>query len=117
LVAFALVLIGVIVSANVLVVAAIALSLVAVIVALRLPWKPMIVLSLYPGIFGAIYAFAAATDVLSGALIVLRAITAALVAVLLMFTTPYPQVFAPVQRVLPAVIARCSCCWRSSGTR
>jgi energy-coupling factor transporter transmembrane protein EcfT len=104
LAAFALVLTGVIVSANVLVIGGIALGLVAVIVSLRLPWRPMLLLAIYPGIFGAIYAFAAATDVLSAALIILRAITAALVAVLLMFTTPYPQVFAPVQRVLPAVI-------------
>ncbi len=102
--AFGLVLAGVIVSANLLVVAAIALTLVAVIVALRLPWRPMLLLALYPGIFGAIYAFAAATDPLSAMLIILKAVTAALVAVLLMFTTPYPQVFAPVQRVLPAVI-------------
>ena len=104
LAAFALVLAGVVVSANVLVIGGIAMTLVAVIVALRLPWRPMLLLALYPGIFGAIYAFAAATDALSGALIILRAITAALVAVLLMFTTPYPQVFAPIQRVLPAVI-------------
>jgi energy-coupling factor transporter transmembrane protein EcfT len=105
LIAFALVLTGVIASANVLLIAAIALSLIAAIVALRLPARPMLLLALYPGIFGAIYAFAAAVDALSAALIVLKAVTAALVAVLLMFTTPYPQVFAPVQRVLPAVIA------------
>jgi energy-coupling factor transporter transmembrane protein EcfT len=104
LIAFGLILAGVIVSANVLVILGIALCLVAVIVALRLPWRPMLLLALYPGIFGTIYAFAAATDTLSAALIILRAITAALVAVLLMFTTPYPQVFAPIQRVLPAVI-------------
>ena len=104
LAAFALVLIGVVASANVLVIGGIALTLVAVIVVLRLPWRPMLLLALYPGIFGAIYAFAAAADVLSASLIILKAVTAALVAVLLMFTTPYPQVFAPIQRVLPAVI-------------
>lgn len=104
LVAFALVLAGVIVSANVLVVGAIALCLVAVIAAMRLPWRPMLALALYPGIFAAIYSFAVATDALSAALIISKAVTAALVAVLLMFTTPYPQVFAPIQRVLPAVI-------------
>ena len=104
LTAFALVLAGVVVSTNVLVISGIALCLVAAIVAQRLPWRPMIALALYPGIFGAIYAFAASADVLSAALIILKAVTAALVAVLLMFTTPYPQVFAPIQRVLPAVI-------------
>ncbi len=104
LAAFVLVLAATIVSANVLMVAGIALALVAVIVALRLPWRPMLVLALYPGIFAAIYAFAAATDALSAALIISRAITTALVAILMMFTTPYPQVFAPIQRVLPSVI-------------
>jgi energy-coupling factor transporter transmembrane protein EcfT len=104
LVAFALVLTGVVVSANVLVVAGIALTLLTVIVAQQLPAKPMLLLALYPGVFGAIYAIAMATNVLSAALIVVKAIAAALVAVLLMFTTPYPQVFAPVQRLLPAVI-------------
>jgi energy-coupling factor transporter transmembrane protein EcfT len=104
LLAFACVLTGVVASSNVLVVFGIALSLVAVIVALGLPWRPMLVLALYPGIFAAIYAFAVATDPLSAALIIGKAVTAALVAVSLMFTTPYPQVFAPIQRVLPAVI-------------
>ena len=104
LVAFALVLAGVVVSTNVLVIAGIALCLVAAIVGLRLPWRPMLLLALYPGVFGAIYAFSASTDVLTASLIILKAVTAALVAVVLMFTTPYPQVFAPVQRFLPAVI-------------
>ena len=105
LLAFASVLAGVVVSSNVLVVAGMALTLGAAIVALRLPWRPMLLLALYPGIFAAIYSFAVATDALSAALIVSKAVTAALVAVMLMFTTPYPQVFAPIQRVLPAVIA------------
>lgn len=104
LIAFALVLTGVVASANVLVIGGIALTMVAVIVGMRLPWMPMLLLALYPGIFGAIYAFAVATDALSASLIIVKAVSAALVAVLLMFTTPYPQVFAPIQRVLPAVI-------------
>jgi energy-coupling factor transporter transmembrane protein EcfT len=79
-------------------------AVVAAIVVHRLPWRPMLALALYPGVFGAIYAFAAAAGVLTAALIILKAVTAALVAVLLMFTTPYPQVFAPVQRILPAVV-------------
>jgi len=103
-IAFALVLAGIVVSANVLVILSLTLCLVAVVVAQRLPWRPMLLLALYPGVFGAIYSFAAAADVLSAALVVLKAVTAALAAVVLMFTTPYPQVFAPVQRLLPAVV-------------
>jgi cobalt/nickel transport system permease protein len=105
LVAFALILAAVIGSTNLLVVLAIALVLVAVVVAERLPARPMLLLALYPGIFALVFAFAASADLLTAALIVIKAVTAALAAVVLMFTTPYPQVFAPLQRVLPAVIA------------
>ncbi len=104
LLAFGLVLAAVVVSTNVLVVGATAVALVAVIVGQRLPWRPMLLLAAYPGIFAALYAFAAATGWLTAALIIAKAVTAALAAVLLMFTTPYPQVFAPIQRVMPTVI-------------
>jgi len=104
LVAFALVLSAAIVSTNVLIVTAVALVLVSLAVALRLPMRPVLALAAYPGIFAALFAFAASTGVLAGSLIVAKAMTAALAAVLLMFTTPYPQVFAPIQRMVPAVI-------------
>jgi energy-coupling factor transporter transmembrane protein EcfT len=104
LVAFALVLSAVVVSTNLLVVIGVALALLGVIAALRLPARPMLVLAAYPGLFAALFAFAASAGVLAGALVVAKAVTAALSAVLLMFTTPYPQVFAPLQRVMPAVL-------------
>jgi energy-coupling factor transporter transmembrane protein EcfT len=104
LMAFALVLVAVIVSANLLVVLGVTLSLLGLLAAMRLPARPMLALAAYPGLFAALYAFAAAAEPLTGALIVAKAVTAALAAVLLMFTTPYPQVFAPIQRVVPAVI-------------
>ncbi len=105
LAAFALVLVAVVVSSNVLIVVTVGCCLMAAVVALRLPLRPIALLAAYPGIFAAIFAFAAATDLLSASLIVAKAVTAALAAVILMFTTPYPQVFAPVQRVVPEVIA------------
>lgn len=104
LIAFALVLAAVVMTTNVLVLAGIALTLAAVAIGHRLPLKPMFALAAYPGIFAAVFAFAASASLLSAALIVLKAVTAALAAVLLMFTTPYPQVFAPLQRVLPGII-------------
>lgn len=104
LVAFALVLGAVVITANVLVLAGVLLALVAVTLGHRLPARPMFALAAYPGLFAGLFAFAASAELLSGAVIVLKAVTAALAAVLLMFTTPYPQVFAPVQRVLPAVL-------------
>lgn len=104
LVAFAFTLSAVIMSVNLLVVVGLALCLVGVIAAMRLPARPMLALAAYPGLFAALFAFAAAADRLTGALVVAKAVTAGLAAVLLMFTTPYPQVFAPVQRFLPPVI-------------
>jgi energy-coupling factor transporter transmembrane protein EcfT len=104
LVAFGLALTAVVVSANVLVVASVAVALLAVVFAMRLPWRPMLVLASYPAFFALLFAWAAAPDALSGALIVAKALCAALTAVLLMFTTPYPQVFAPLQRVLPQIV-------------
>jgi energy-coupling factor transporter transmembrane protein EcfT len=104
LVAFALVLGAVVASTNVLVVVAIALSLAAAVIALKLPWRAIFGLAAYPGIFAALFAFAAAPGWLATALIVAKAITAALAAVMLVFTTPYPQIFAPVQRLVPGVL-------------
>lgn len=84
--------------------AAIAFSLTGAAAALRLPLKDMLPLALYPALFAVIFALAAAAGPVTGALVVLRAVTAALVAVTLMFTTPYPQVFAPIQRITPSVV-------------
>jgi energy-coupling factor transporter transmembrane protein EcfT len=104
LVAFALVLAAVIVSTNLLIVITVVLVLLGVMFAMRLPARPMLALAAYPGLFAALFAFAASSSWVTAALIVAKAVTAALAAVLLMFTTPYPQVFAPLQRMLPVVI-------------
>lgn len=104
LIAFALVLSAVVVSTNLLVVLAVMAALLGVLFAMRLPAKPILALAAYPGIFAALFALAAAAGWVTAALVVAKAITAALAALLLMFTTPYPQVFAPLQRFLPTVI-------------
>jgi len=98
------VVVAVVVSTNVLVVAGITLALSGAVLAMRLPARKIFTLAAYPGLFAAIFAFAAAPGWLASALIVAKAVTAALAAVLLMFTTPYPQVFAPMQRVMPQII-------------
>jgi energy-coupling factor transporter transmembrane protein EcfT len=103
-VAFACVLAAIVVSANLFVVLAIALMMLAALAALRLPARAMLPLALYPALFAAVFAFASAPDGLTAALIVTKAVTAALAAVMLMFTTPYPQVFALVQRVTPGLV-------------
>lgn len=104
LVAFGLLLTAVVVSWNVLVIAFVALLLVAVTVSTRVPRTMAFSLALYPALFALIFAFSAASGLMTGATIVLKALTAALAAVVLMLTTPYPQVFAPLQRVLPTIV-------------
>ena len=104
LVAMALVMAAVVTATDPLVIAAVALALVAVAASLRLPLKEMLPLALYPAVFAVVFAFAAAPGPVTGALIVLKAVTAALTVVVLMFTTPYPQVFAPLQRITPTLV-------------
>lgn len=87
-----------------LVAAGIALSLTGAAAAVHLPLRKMLPLALYPALFALVFAFAAAPGPVTGALVVLKAVTAALVVVMLMFSTPYPQVFAPLQRVVPAIV-------------
>jgi cobalt/nickel transport system permease protein len=87
-----------------LVAAGLALSLTGAAAAVRLPLRKMLPLALYPALFALVFAFAAAPGPVTGALVVLKAVTAALVVVTLMFSTPYPQVFAPLQRVVPAIV-------------
>jgi len=104
LIAFALVLSGVVASSNVLVLASVALVLSAVVIAMRLPVRQVFALALYPALFAALFAFAASAGPITVAVLMLKAVTAALSAVTLMFTTPYPYVFAPLQRVMPSLV-------------
>lgn len=104
LVATGLVIAGVVAVANPLVAAGLALSLTGAAAALRLPLRAMLPLALYPTVFALVFAFAAAPGPVTGALFVLKAVTAALAVVTLMFSTPYPQVFAPIQRVTPTIV-------------
>ena len=104
LVAAALVLAAVVNVTDPLVVTGIALTLAGAGAALRLPLRHMLPLALYPSLFALVFAFAAAPGPVTGALFVFKAVTAALTVVTLMFTTPYPQVFAPIQRITPVLV-------------
>jgi cobalt/nickel transport system permease protein len=104
LAAFALVLAAVVVQQNLFVVLTLTFALAALAVGSRLPTRPVFGLAAYPGVFAVAFAFAAAPDALTGALFVAKAVTAALAAVVLIFTTPYPQVFAPIQRIVPEIV-------------
>ncbi len=100
----ALVLAAVIVTRDVLVVLTVSLTLVAAQTALGLPVARIVTAAAYPLFFAVVFAFSASGDPLVWALIILKATGAALIAVMLVYTTPYPQVFAPLQRVLPRLI-------------
>ncbi|MBU4556799.1 MAG: hypothetical protein KJ747_08010, partial [Actinobacteria bacterium] len=104
LIAFVLALAGVVASSNVLVLAAVALVLASVVVAMRLPLRQVFALAAYPALFAALFAFAASAGPITAAVLMLKAVTAALTGLTLMFTTPYPYVFAPLQRVLPSLV-------------
>lgn len=104
LVAFAMTLAAVVITWNVLIVAALAIVLAAAVVSARLDPRLAFGLAAYPAVFALFFAIASAPDALTGAVIVLKAVSAALAAVIVVLTTPYPQVFAPVQRLVPEVV-------------
>jgi len=105
LLAFVFVLAAVIVNWNIMTISAIGFVLAAVIASAKVPAGLALSLALYPAVFAAVFAFSAAPDILTGATIILKAVVAALAAVTMMLTTPYPQVFAPLQRLVPAILA------------
>lgn len=103
LTALALVLVAVTTSSNALVLAAVAVALVAGVAGARLDLRLALGLATYPALFAAVFAFASAPSASDAVTIVLKAVTAALAAVVLVLTTPYPQIFSHVQRVLPGL--------------
>ena len=102
--AFAVALAAVIVTWNALVVLSLAAALAALAIGARLDLKSTFGLASYPAIFALVFAFASAPNVLTGSVIVLKAVCAGLLAVTLVMTTPYPQIFAPVQRIVPGIV-------------
>lgn len=104
LIAFALTVAAITMSVNVLVVAGICAALIGVAMALRLPMRTLLTLGAYPGLLAAVFAVAASAGLLELALVVAKACTAAAAALLVVLTTPYPAIFAPIQRVLPPLV-------------
>lgn len=104
LIAFALLICAVVVTWNVFVVAAIVLLVVAAAISGNLDLRLTFGLAAYPAVFAVVFALASAPDAVTGTTIVLKAVAAGLAAVVLALTTPYPQIFAPVQRVVPTLV-------------
>ena len=103
LLAASLVIAALVVTSNVLVAAALVACVLALVVGLGLPWR-VLAAAAYPVFFALVFAFSTGAGVLLGGLIVAKATGAALSAVALVATTPYPQVFAPIQRVTPPLV-------------
>ena len=72
----------------------------------RLPWRMLLLAALYPLAFALLFVFARWDGTWRTPLmLVLRPVTASAIAVWLVGTTPYPDLFAPLSRVLPGPVA------------
>jgi cobalt/nickel transport system permease protein len=101
----ALTIAAVVLSGDVFVLVAIYLLLAAVVAGTRLDTRRILLIAAYPGLFAVLFALSRWDgDWLTPATIMAKALTAALATVLLIVTTPYPDVFAALQRVLPRLV-------------
>lgn len=103
--AAALIIAGVLATSNLFVLLTIYLAVAAAIVSTRLPAHKIALIAAYPAIFALIFAVSRWDgDVIDVAVILLRALGAALTMLMLITTTPYPQVFAVFHRLLPPIV-------------
>ncbi len=85
-----------------------ALHLVAwlLVLSARLPWRIVVVAASYPLLVSSLFVIATWGGALrEQAILLLRPVTASLMVLWLVGTTPYPDLFAPVSRVLPRALA------------
>lgn len=82
------------------------LLLVAGVFISRLPARKLLAIAAYPTIFALLFAVSRWNGELAGpAIIILKALTAAQAMVLLITTTPYPDIFAALGRFMPRLLA------------
>ena len=82
------------------------LILLAGVLVTRLPVRALVGLAAYPTVFAALFALSRWDGTwTTPAVILLKALTAAQAMVLLIATTPYPDVLAPLGRLLPRLVA------------
>jgi cobalt/nickel transport system permease protein len=71
----------------------------------RIPLGPALLLGLYPVLFSSLFVLSRWDGTWhTPLLLVLKALTSSLTAVLLVATTPYPDLFAPIARVTPRLV-------------
>jgi cobalt/nickel transport system permease protein len=77
----------------------------ALVVLAGVPLGPAVLLALYPVLFSSLYLLSRWDGTWTlPALLLLRSMTSSLLAVLLVSTTPYPDLFAPLSRVMPRLV-------------
>ena len=82
------------------------IALVTIAVWTKLPVSRILTIAAYPAIFALIFAFALWNGSwIRVVVVMLKALSAALTMVLLIVTTPYPEIFGVIRPVLPKVIA------------
>lgn len=100
-----LVIASVIISSSFYLLLAVYISLVTTVIWTRLPVLRIVTIAAYPAIFALIFAAASWNGSWAGAgVIVLKALCASLAMVILIVTTPYPDVFSSIEPVLPRII-------------
>ncbi len=100
-----LVIASVVISGDFYILLAIYVSLLSLLIWTRLPVLKIVTIAAYPAIFALIFAAASWNGSwVSAGVIVLKALCAALAMVILIVTTPYPDVFSSIGPVLPGII-------------
>lgn len=80
-------------------------ALIAIAVWARLPVLKIVTIAAYPAIFALLFVLLTWNgSYLNGGVIMLKALTAALTMVILIVTTPYPEIFKTLKPVLPGII-------------
>ncbi|HVY56120.1 MAG TPA: energy-coupling factor transporter transmembrane component T [Thermodesulfobacteriota bacterium] len=101
----ALVIASVVVSSSFYTLLAVYISLLSLAVWTRLPVFKIVTIAAYPAIFAVIFAAASWNGSwMNAGIIVLKALSASLAMVILIVTTPYPDVFSCIGPVLPDIV-------------
>ena len=101
----ALVIAAVVISDSFYLLLAVYISLFTVVIWTRLPVLKIAAIAAYPAIFAVIFAAASWNGSwLNAGVIVLKALSAALAMVILIVTTPYPDIFSTIGPVLPKIV-------------
>lgn len=102
----ALVIASVVITSDIYLLLGVYVSLAALVIWSRLPLLKIITIAAYPAIFALIFAAASWNgDWIRAGVIILKALAAALTMVILIVTTPYPDIFLSIRPVLPKIIA------------